>query len=297
MGFYTRVMSSHSRKATATFLPPGNDTVGWGVLLFVGSRCYHSDVKRVKCVHGVHGQRQLAVFSTEYVAELSPGFLEDSDGDLVRRNKDLVPSARADESKMPYCEMEGDDDRDLAELIINEDKGKDVFERAESQKHERTQEQTKEEMRQEWVASRDGAEMTLGRAMADSEKKQEVDESAKVVDVPVPGERREKGWLDGVSNQDLRRKRERLASGKSPRSKIVCGNSGAGVVGEFQGIGFRGPEPEVSQEPGPGRAGRSYERRGQGLVGSGVRTGTVSGLRWEENAMGGTRGGARREGG
>ena len=201
-----------------------------------------------------HAQCRPAMFATEYVVKLNPGFLEDSDGVLARRNKDLVPTARADESRTPYGEVEGDNDWDLAELIINEDEGNDVFVVAEVQKQERMQEQPKEEMRRERVASSDGAEITVGKAVANQEKKQEVDESAKVADVPVSGERREKGWLDGVSDQDLRRKRERSVSGKSPRSKIVCGNSGAGVVEEFQGVSVRGPESGVSQEPGPGRA-------------------------------------------
>ena len=168
-----------------------------------------------------HAQCRPATVATEYVVKLNPGFLEDSDGVLARRNKDLVPTARADESRTPYGELEADHDGGLAELIINEDEGNDVYVGAEVQKQERMQEQPKEEMRRERVASSDGAEITVGKAMANQEKKQEVDESAKVADVPVSGERREKGWLDGVSDQDLRRKRERSVSGKSPRSKCA----------------------------------------------------------------------------
>ena len=120
-----------------------------------------------------HAQCRPVTVATEYVVKLNPGFLEDSDGVLARRNKDLVPTARADESRTPYGEVEADHDWGLAELIINEDEGNDVYVGAEVQKQERMQEQPKEGMRREWVASSDGAEITVGKAMANQEKKQE----------------------------------------------------------------------------------------------------------------------------
>ena len=70
------------------------------------------------------GKEQLASHAREYIAEVEGELQKIRDGVLALMDKNLIPSASTDESKVLYCKMKSDYYRYLAECATDDAKGK-----------------------------------------------------------------------------------------------------------------------------------------------------------------------------
>ena len=70
------------------------------------------------------GKEQLALHAREYIAEVERELQKIRDGILALMDKNLIPSANNDESKMLYYKMKSDYYRYLAECATGDAQGK-----------------------------------------------------------------------------------------------------------------------------------------------------------------------------
>ena len=72
----------------------------------------------------LEGKEQLASHAREYIAEVERELQKIRDGILALMDKNFIPSASTDESKMLYYKMKSDYYRYLAECVTGDAKGK-----------------------------------------------------------------------------------------------------------------------------------------------------------------------------